>query len=274
MTSERGARPAEIAAPAMIAPMPNSTPRRRCTRSRRTKAIPIIRTPDGAMRPGATGMRHGPLAVHTVPTWPIIQLASGIVAQNKTRKMTPSVYFFFSMSLMSTFCPPAHEGRISLRPQLTGRARATAEAPIVPMRAVAHVAAMGVFDNDVEEWLSRNGLGHGEGAGLVDPHQRRVYDDTLVETQTQSDLHGLDGVVTAIGIAGIIGLAHAGDDVPDAAAIGQRAGEGEKDQIAPRHKGRRQTIGGDLDGYVAGQRAVGHRGERVKLDEVVLAEPR
>src|SRR4029077_10454340 len=32
-TSDGGARPAEIAAPATIAPTPNSTPRRRCTRS-------------------------------------------------------------------------------------------------------------------------------------------------------------------------------------------------------------------------------------------------
>ena len=39
----------------MIAAMPNSTPRRRCTRSRSTSAAPIISTPDGAIRPGATG---------------------------------------------------------------------------------------------------------------------------------------------------------------------------------------------------------------------------
>ena len=38
--------------------------------------------PLGAMTPGATGMRQGPPGGQTAPTWPIIQLAAGIVAMN------------------------------------------------------------------------------------------------------------------------------------------------------------------------------------------------
>ncbi len=67
-TKDAGATPAEMAAPAMMAAMPNSTPRRRCTKSRSTKAAPIISTPDGAMMPGATGTRQGPVAEQPVPT--------------------------------------------------------------------------------------------------------------------------------------------------------------------------------------------------------------
>jgi hypothetical protein len=86
-TSDAGASPAEIAAPTMIAPIPNSTPSRRWTRSRKTSARPIISTPEGAMMPGATGTRHGPLGTHTVPAWPINQFAAGMVRQNNTRKI-------------------------------------------------------------------------------------------------------------------------------------------------------------------------------------------
>ena len=64
--------------------------------------MPIISTPDGASRPGATGSRHGPLAAQTVPTWPIIQLAAGMVRQNKTRNTAPSMFFCFSIAVIFT----------------------------------------------------------------------------------------------------------------------------------------------------------------------------
>ena len=47
-------------------------------------------SPDGAIRPGATGTTQGPFAIHVVPTCPIIQLAAGIVNANRIRKITPS----------------------------------------------------------------------------------------------------------------------------------------------------------------------------------------
>jgi hypothetical protein len=59
--------------------------------------MPIISTPDGAMTCGATGSRHGPLGTQTAPTCPIIQLAIGMVRQNKTRNIAPSMFFCFSM---------------------------------------------------------------------------------------------------------------------------------------------------------------------------------
>ena len=45
---------------------------------------------------GATGSRHGPFGTQIVPTWPIIQLATGMVKQNRTRNTTPSMFFCFS----------------------------------------------------------------------------------------------------------------------------------------------------------------------------------
>ena len=99
-------------------------------------------------------------------------------------------------------------------------------------------------------------------------------DHAAVHAERERDLHRLDGVVAAVGIAGEIGLAHAGDQVLGAAAIGERAGEGEERQIAAGHEGGRQAVLRHLDGDVAGERGLRDRGERVELDHVVVAEPR
>ena len=82
---------AEISAPTAMAPRPASGPRRRWTMSRRTRARPTIRTPLGAMMPGQTGTRQGPLGTQTAPALPISQLAAGMVRPNRTRAITPSV---------------------------------------------------------------------------------------------------------------------------------------------------------------------------------------
>ena len=58
-----------------------------------------------------------------------------------------------------------------------------------------------------------------------------------------------------------------------AAPVGERAGEGEEDQVAARHEGGRQAVVGHLDRHVAGERGLGDGGERVELDHMVLAEP-
>ena len=128
------------------------------------------------------------------------------------------------------------------------------------------VTAMGVLDNEIEQGRAAEVLGHGEGRRLVDPHQRRMDDEAPVHAEAQRDLHGLDGVVAAIGIAGVVGLAHAGDDVAGAAAIGERAGEAEEDQIAAGHEGGRQPVVGDFDRGFAGERGVGNirRAHRVQ----------
>ena len=51
------------------------------------------------------------------------------------------------------------------------------------------------------------------GRGLVEPHQRRMQLERPGHAEIERDLQRPDGVVATIGIAGIIGLAHAADDV-------------------------------------------------------------
>ena len=112
-----------------------------------------------------------------------------------------------------------------------------------------------------------------EGAGLVDPHQRRMDDETPVHAERQRQLHRLDRVVAAIRIAGKIGLAHAGDEVLDAAPIGDRAGEGEKHEIAARHECRRQSRFRNLDCHFAGERRLRNLRQRIDAHHVIVAEP-
>ena len=51
------------------------------------------------------------------------------------------------------------------------------------------------------------------GRGLVEPHQRRMQFKLSVHSEIECGLQGLDGLIAAIRIAGIIGLAHAADDM-------------------------------------------------------------
>ena len=59
---------------------------------------------------------------------------------------------------------------------------------------------------------------------------------TALHAKTERHLHGLDGVVAAVGITGIIGLAHAGDKMPNPATIGERAGKRQKARLRPGTK--------------------------------------
>ena len=61
-------------------------------------------------------------------------------------------------------------------------------------------------------------------------------DEAAIHAEIERKLHGLDGVVAAIRVAGKIGLAHAGDEMPGAAAVGERASEGEEGRLRPGTK--------------------------------------
>ncbi len=107
------------------------------------------------------------------------------------------------------------------RPQLTRRAGAAAVAPVVAVRAVAEVAGVGLLEDQVEQRRSAEVLRQFEGRRLVDPHQRRVQNKAALHAEIERHLQRLDAVVAAVRIAGVVGLAHAGDDVADAAAMEQ-----------------------------------------------------
>src|SRR6202041_3275242 len=109
--------------------------------------------------------------------------------------------------------------------------------PSMPGAALAEIAGVGVFTDQVDQPCPAELVRQLPRTGLVQPHQRRVQFEPLVHPEIECDLQRLDGLVTAIRIAGIIGLAHTADDVPDPAPVGQRRSERQKHQIAAWHEG-------------------------------------
>jgi len=98
--------------------------------------------------------------------------------------------------------------------------------------------------------------------------------DTLVEAKRQRNLDGLDRVVAAVRIAGIVGLTHAGDQMAGSAPISHGAGKTEKNEIAAWHEGRRQAGLGDRDSCVARQCGLRNGSKRIELDYVIVAQTR
>ena len=103
--------------------------------------------------------------------------------------------------------------RQPLRAQRAGRAFAAAITPIMPRAAFAEIAGVGVLADQVDQPCPAEFVRQLPGRGLVQPHQRRVQFELPGHAEIERDLQRLDGLVAAIRIAGIIGLAHAADDV-------------------------------------------------------------
>ena len=142
------------------------------------------------------------------------------------------------------------------------------------MLAVAEIAGVGLGEKKIDHGLAADLMRQRKSARLVDPHQRRMDDEAPIHAERQRQLHRLDGVVAAIRIAGEVGFAHAGNEVLDAAPIGDRAGEGKEHEVAAGHECRRQTRCGDFDRHFAGQRGFRNLRKRIDADDVIVAEPR
>ena len=142
------------------------------------------------------------------------------------------------------------------------------------LRAVALVAGMGFNPNQLHQRVAAQVMRQLPGLGLVQPHQRRVDAQAALQPQVQRQLLGLHGVVAAIGVAGVIGLAHAGDDHRQPTAISQRARQCQKQQIAARHKGVGQAIGLHGKGHIIRQRRAANLLEHIQRQHMVLAQPR
>src|SRR6266702_8962274 len=100
----------------------------------------------------------------------------------------------------------------SLRPQAARRALAAPIAPVVLRATFAEIAGVRLLADEVDEPGAAEVMRQLPRRGLVDPHQRRMQIEFAGHAERERGLHGADGVVAAIGIAGIVGLAHAADD--------------------------------------------------------------
>ena len=128
------------------------------------------------------------------------------------------------------------------RAQLASRALAAAIAPVEAPASIAEVAAVALLDDQRDERFAAEFLREAPGGGLVDVHQRRENLDRPVEAERERARGRFDRRLAAIRIAGIIGLAHAADERRNTAAIGERRGEGEKEDVSARHEGVGQAV--------------------------------
>src|SRR6266853_4583649 len=108
----------------------------------------------------------------------------------------------------------------SLRPQRTGGTLAAAVTPVMPRTALAEITGVGVLADQVDEPCPAKFVRERPCRGLVTPHQRRVQLKRPRHAEIERGVERPDGLVTAIRIAGIVGLAHAADDVRDAPPVG------------------------------------------------------
>ncbi|MNE92592.1 hypothetical protein D3C80_1903360 [compost metagenome] len=103
--------------------------------------------------------------------------------------------------------------------------------------SVAVIAGQGLGADEFDDLTAAEVIRQRPSLALVDPHQRRLKNETSLHAQVECDLQGLDRVVAAVRITGIVRLAYAGDHVLEASAIGDGGREGQKEQVSARHKG-------------------------------------
>src|SRR5262249_18063156 len=133
-------------------------------------------------------------------------------------------------------------------------------------------AAMGLFPDELHQRIAAQALGESPGRGLVAPHQGRLDDEAPIHAEVERELHRLHGVVATIGIARVIRLAHAGDEMTGAATRADGGGKSEEEKVAPRDEGGGKPVGAEGDLRLAGECRVTDRAERVEIDEMRLAQ--
>ena len=156
--------------------------------------------------------------------------------------------------------------------ELAGGALAAAISPIEPLAALAEVAGVRLFHDQPRQAFAAKLLGETPGGRLVDPHQRREDRKIPVHTQRKRRLGRANRRVAAIGIAGVVGFAHAADERADPAPVSQSGGEGQEQNIAARHEGVGKAGGAKGDLGLPGQRRLRDFAQRRNSYRVILAK--
>ena len=190
-------------------------------------------------------------------------MRGGFSSKGKSRASSGAGHF--AGTLPSVLCPP-------FGAKAAGRTGTAAVSPIVPDGALTEVATVGRLQNEVDEDGAAERFREAPGRRFVSPHQWRFQHKSCVHAEVHGELHGFDRVVAAIRIAGKIRFAHAADNVLQAAPVGERCRECQKDKVAARHEciGEAATVGHYLN--VVGHRRFGNLRQGLDADHVVIAK--
>lgn len=134
----------------------------------------------------------------------------------------------------------------------------------------AVVASQCLVADDVEH---AEAVGQGPGGTFVNPHQGCVDDKLLVHREVERYVEALDKRVAAVGIARVVRLRYARDDMANAVLAGIDGSDTQEEEVAARHEGVGRRVGGfllvHLDGRVrqrvAAQLPDEGRGEFVEM---------
>ena len=140
------------------------------------------------------------------------------------------------------------------------------------MFPIAAITAMRFLAHEFDKSTAAEPMSEFPCRPLVAPHQRRVDNEALIHAERQGRLQGFERIVAAVGIARIVGLAHATDQVTRAAAIADRGRESEEEQVAAGNKGVRQPALRQRNRGFAGERRIANPSYYAEIDEVVVGE--
>ena len=140
------------------------------------------------------------------------------------------------------------------------------------VRPVAEITGVRLFHDQLHQRLPAQLFSHLPGPGLVNIHKGRFDLHRLVEAEAKRLGLRLDRVIAAIGIAGIVRLAHAADQHTNPAPHGQRAGQCQEQKVPSRHERGRQAGLGRLDGHIMRHRRLAEALQHGRVDHVILTQ--
>lgn len=144
--------------------------------------------------------------------------------------------------------------------------------PFVLFAPLTEITGVGVLDNEINQPVATERLGHGPRARFIKVHEGGGDGDLSIQSQRQRLLLRINGGPPAVWVAGVVSLTHATDQRVDTAAIGQTRRGSKKGQIATGHKRRRQTSLGHFNLDVMSHGRLTERAEESNVDHMVIAQ--
>uniref|UniRef100_A0A0N4ZLG9 LigA n=1 Tax=Parastrongyloides trichosuri TaxID=131310 RepID=A0A0N4ZLG9_PARTI len=206
-----------------------------------------------AVHADEVGVAEGADGLCAIPLQPAPQIASGKAQEDRGAPRLPALALH------------------PCRTQFAGRAGPAAIPPGVTLGPVAQIAGVAELDDRFDQGGAADPLGQFPGLRLGQEHQRRLDRHGLVQAQRQGARCRLDGVVAAVGIAGIVRLAHAADQGFQPPPVSQRRRGDQEDQISPRNKGVGQAARVGLNGALGGHGRLADGAETCQIDHMIVA---
>ena len=135
----------------------------------------------------------------------------------------------------------------------------------------AVVAGVGVVADVVE---AAEFVGQLPGLRFGEVHQGGVDLEGVVHCEVEGGIHGFDEYVAAVGVAGEVGFAYAGDDVADVLSFGADGGVKQEQGVAAVDEGVGEAVFGGLNGGgVVGEGVLGDVFDEGEVEDGLFDAP-